>query len=153
MRDLYNDFVWYQKKCFDKKMINDQSPFGKRIKRKWLENSANMYVLLLQVSVIPKDLNYWVICAWTWILAEATFFFQFPSHLLPPTYVNSFSSFLQIKQLLLVPNLEQSGGTLSKSYKYKILWSETMVNVTNFTIPSLKVQNSFCSEHLHIIKY
>jgi hypothetical protein len=60
---------------------------------------------------------------------------------------------LQIKQLSLIPNLAQVGKTLSKSYKYKILWSEKMVNVTNFTILSLKVKNLFCSEHLHIIKY
>jgi hypothetical protein len=90
---------------------------------------------------------------WVQTQVEATIFFYFSSHLLPPTYVNFYSSFLQIKQLLLVPNLAQVGGTLSKSYKYKILCSETIVNVTFFTIPSLKVQNSFCSEHLHIIKY
>ena len=81
------------------------------------------------------------------------FFFNFSSHLLPPTYVNFYPSFLQIQRLLLVPNLEQSGGTLSKSWNYEILWSERMLKVTNFTIPSLKVQNSFCSEHLYIIKY
>ena len=71
--------------------------------------------------------------------------FNFSSHLLPPTYVNFYSSFLQIKQLILVPNLEQIGGTLSKSWNYKILWSERMLKVANFTIPLLKVQNSFCS--------
>jgi hypothetical protein len=52
---------------------------------------------------------------WVQTQVEATIFFIFSSHLLPPTYVNFYSSFLQIKQLLLVPNLEHSGGTLSKS--------------------------------------
>jgi hypothetical protein len=55
---------------------------------------------------------------WVQTQVEATIFFQF---FLPPTYVNFYSSFLQIKQLSLIPNLAQVGKTLSKSYKYKIL--------------------------------
>ena len=90
---------------------------------------------------------------WVQTQVEATIFFQFflPT---PPTDLCKFLFFIFANQTPFInTKLAQVGGTLSESYKYKILWSETMVNVTNFAIPSLKVKNSFWSVHLYIIKY
>ena len=55
---------------------------------------------------------------------------------LPSTYENFSSLFLQIKLLLLLPKWVQVDAKMSKSYKHKIIFSEGMLKVTKFQIPS-----------------
>ena len=56
---------------------------------------------------------------------------------LPSTYENLF---LQIKQLLLVPKLEQSAANMSKSWKHKILWCKKMWKFLQSPCENSKIQ-------------
>ena len=75
---------------------------------------------------------------------------QFPSHLLPPSFINVYFSALKTEKLLVIPNLVQSGARWLKSHLNQILCSDPIQNAKNLDRSSCDSKNSFHNEFLHI---